>query len=128
MDSIKFQAPDPKDEDLEVEHSLPAKYGVCQDCKGCGSVLSEAIRNHGYSQEEMNEDPDFAEEYRKGGDGIYGVSCPTCNGLRVVLVPDESRANPKILKLYYTLKNEEARQRREDHRTYLMECGLYGEC
>lgn len=131
MNTITFTVTTGRDTEesplTETQVQLPAKYKVCPDCEGEGRVLTEAIRHHAYSREDMDEDPDFMEEYLKGGHGIYGVECPTCQGRTTVLIPDVSRARPAHLKLYNRLREEQDRQIREDHRTYLMECGIYGD-
>lgn len=58
---------DDLDWDVEEEHEVPHKNAVCSDCEGEGRVLTQSIREHAYTPEELHEDPDFFEEYKKMG-------------------------------------------------------------
>lgn len=65
----------------EVTHALPARWVVCHDCRGEGRTLNENLRG-AFTHEEFMEcfdDEDSRMEYMKGGSGIYGVPCKTCN-------------------------------------------------
>ena len=84
---------------------LPAKFEVCDTCGGKGSHVNRAIDGHGLSQEDFDEDPDFADAYFAGR---YDVRCETCNGQRVELVVDEATANPEHLQAYYDWLQSEA--------------------
>lgn len=64
----------------EVQVDLPAKYEVCDRCSGTGKHDHPAFSN-GFTREDMDEDPDFAEDYFKG---VYDVRCEECHGQRVV--------------------------------------------
>lgn len=66
------------------EDTLPAKYEVCPDCQGRGQYVNPSIDSHGLSSEDFDQDPDFAESYF-GGD--YDITCQSCCGNRVILVP-----------------------------------------
>lgn len=101
------------DDDVEVE--IPARFETCGRCEGTGRVMNEAIAEHAYSQDEWAlEDEEFKAEYMRGGNGIYGVRCPACNGRNVVAVPDEAAADPLILAAYH--------KRLRDDRAYEREC------
>lgn len=77
------------DEDIE----LPAVYEVCGRCRGSGTHVNPAIDGHGISaSDECWDDDDFREGYMSGR---YDVICETCNGNRVVLVPDEDSLTPE---------------------------------
>lgn len=89
----------------EVTISLPAKYEVCFTCQGEGKHVNPAVDGHGISQEEFDEDPDFAEAYFNGN---YDVTCDECKGKRVVPVVDEERANADDLKLYNEKLDDDA--------------------
>lgn len=86
------------DEGAEIVMEIPAKYEVCPRCEGRGTHVNPAIDEHGISPEEFAEDPDFEEAYFSGR---YDVACEMCKGLRVILVPDETKADKAILKAYY---------------------------
>lgn len=105
----------------EEDITFPSKKEVCPDCGGHGKVLNASIRYHAYTSEDMDEDPDFFEEYQRGPHGIYGVTCPTCNGRNVVDTIDEGKADPVQLQVYKILQREIRRDRLEEERTYRME-------
>lgn len=113
----------------ESTYELPATYEVCPNCEGEGRVLHEAIRSHAYSAEEFRDsfDDDEAAEYFKGGSGIYGVTCGTCRGERVVLVIDEravrTRHGATLLMLYHRQQDQRAQWDAEDRYTRMMENG-----
>jgi hypothetical protein len=113
----------------ETEIEFPARFEVCSDCEGEGSHFHPAIREHAYTAEAWNEeDDDFREEYMRGGRGIYGVTCGTCNGLRVVRVVDEARLTKeqeKIFELYQDQEYERDRADYEDRETRRRESGDY---
>lgn len=71
-----------------AEVEFPAKFEVCERCRGKGSHCNPAIDGNGLSREDFDEDPDFEEAYFRGD---YDVSCYECKGLRVVPVVDEER-------------------------------------
>ncbi|HEU01353.1 hypothetical protein LCGC14_1552590 [marine sediment metagenome] len=73
---------------------IPAVFGVCQTCNGKGHHVNPSIDSHGISAEEMYEDPEFAEDYFGG---VFDVDCNECEGLRVVLVPDDRNAKPEAI-------------------------------
>lgn len=76
--------------DDEVASVIPARFDVCPCCRGKGKTVNPAIDGHGISPEEFAEDPDFAEQYRNG---LFDITCPECDGMRVQLVPTEDGAN-----------------------------------
>jgi len=91
--------------DGEYEISIPAKYEVCDNCQGTGTQVNPNVDGNGLTPDDFAEDPEFAEDYM---DGKYDVQCLKCNGLRVVLVPNEKDANTTLLKLYHeNLKGEQ---------------------
>lgn len=74
------------DEDGDEQSlAVPARFEVCPDCEGTGRTLHASLRDHAYSREDFDADPDFEAGYFGGR---YDVQCPTCVGLRVVSVPD----------------------------------------
>jgi DnaJ-class molecular chaperone len=111
----------------EYTHEWPAKFAVCDDCEGHGTVLTESIRQHAYSREEFEEafdDDESREAYFKRG-GMFDVPCPTCKGNRVVREVDKERVSfmrhgKKLLELWE--KSEWARL--EDEAAYRAECEM----
>jgi len=99
--------------------------GVPAACAAPG--CEAAIREHVYTSEEWHdEDDDFREEYMRGGRGLYGVTCETCGGRRVVSVVDRRRLTleqKKLFKLYRAQESERAREDYEDARTRRLESG-----
>ena len=121
MPIITFTTTDPETEE-EVVHELPAKWVVCHDCRGEGRTLNENLRGV-FTHEEFMEcfdDEDSRMEYMKGGSGIYGVPCKTCNERTTVAEVDWKtlRArDPKLAKAY----EEHLREEREYQRLCEME-------
>lgn len=60
--------------------TVPAMYVVCALCDGTGKHVNPSIDANGLTSEDFAEDPDFAEDYRRG---TYDVSCYRCHGARV---------------------------------------------
>jgi RecJ-like exonuclease len=65
---------------LDSTEEIPAVYEVCDVCEGKGTHVNPSIDSHGLSAED------------------YDVSCVSCNGKRVVPMPDYSRMTPKVSK------------------------------
>lgn len=111
----------------ESEHEFPARFVVCSDCEGEGTHLHPAIREHAYTSEEWaDEDDEFREEYMRGGRGLYGVTCDTCSGRRVVPVVDARRLTleqKKLFELYEKQEDARVREDYEDARTRRLESG-----
>jgi hypothetical protein len=79
------ELPIPGDEFGETEERwIPIKFEVCPTCEGKGTHVDPNIDAGGLSQEDFDEDPDFAESYRSG---MYNQECNGCNGQRVVPIP-----------------------------------------
>lgn len=94
----------------DVEHTLPAKFVVCDRCEGRGKHVNPSIDGNGISAEQFAEDPDFKESYLRGD---YDVPCERCHGLRVVAVLNEERCSAQILKAYYKQQEAKARYQAE---------------
>lgn len=99
------------DEGDEITVQLPSINAVCHDCDGEGVTLNENLRG-GFTHEQLHEcfdeDESFA-EYKKGGHSIYGVTCKTCKGNKVVAELNE-RACPKDLLKRYRASQREDRE------------------
>lgn len=114
-----------------IMETLPAKFIVCPECEGHGTVLNPSMRNHCYTQEEFNEtfddDEDRAAYFQRGGK--YDVQCPNCKGKNVVMVVDEdactSDEQKRILNDYERWSNELWQSNIEDQRTMRGECGIW---
>lgn len=130
-----------KGEDMKIElsytnddgeqelYEFPAKYEVCSDCEGHGSVLCEGMRGHAYSMEDFDREfsYDEQEEYFKVG-GAYDVPCPTCKGSRVEKVIDLERLTKSQARIYNMIEEqaeEFAKELRDDAMTRRGECGIY---
>lgn len=113
----------------EVTHTFPARNAVCSDCEGEGSTLNEAIRQHAYSAEEFREEyPDEEDraEYFAGGRGMYGVTCKTCGGEKVMPEVATDRLSPDQVKIFaewQKQQEERAREEAQDRRTRWFEDG-----
>ena len=98
MAGIAFVYEDDQGDEIEIE--LPARYEVCGRCRGEGSHVNPSIDGHGITEDEWN-GPDWDDESRDAYmSGAYDVACEVCNGDRVVLVPDEERADRAMLARY----------------------------
>jgi len=84
MNTIKCEHYDHEADDV-VTTSLPARWEICGECDGDGK--SSAYLGD-FSMDDLNEDPDFAEEYFAGR---YDRACPCCKGAGKVLVVDRER-------------------------------------
>ncbi len=67
---------------------VPGKWAICGCCHGNGSH-AHAVDGNGLSSE-MEQDPEFMEEYLQGA---YDKSCEVCGGDGKVIIPDEERFN-----------------------------------
>ena len=74
------------DEDVLLTARFPVKWVVCPTCEGHGKHVNPSIDAHGLTQNDFDEDPEFAREYFSGA---YDVTCYECKGKRVVLERDE---------------------------------------
>lgn len=122
--SLKIDWEKMNDDGEEYIVEVPAKYAVCTDCEGVGKTLNENLRG-GFTQEQFDEcfdDEDSKSEYRKGGHGIYGVTCKTCKGRTTVLVPD---TDTKLGREYDKYLDEVAVENASDMRTMRMEMGIW---
>ena len=78
---------DDDEEECAETFTFRVCYRVCGLCNGKGSTVSAGIDCGGLSDQDMWEDPDFARDYFGGA---YDVSCPGCNGKRIVPAINES--------------------------------------
>ena len=72
---------------------LPVVRVVCPVCDGTGTHVNPAIDGHGLSQEDFDQDPDFAESYFGGA---YDIRCDHCGGKRVVDEVNEAECKRKL--------------------------------
>ena len=80
------------------------EYSVCPTCEGHGKIVNPVLSV--WTEDDRYDDPDGFEAMMEGR---YDVTCPECQGLRVV-TPSTS---------------QEFREREQDRRTSLMESGIY---
>ena len=92
------------DDGNEVEHQLPAEWVVCFRCEGNGKVVDPGVDGDGFTMSEMNEDPDFKEDYFSG---FYDIECPVCNGRTTVLDFAWDNFNEEQNKLYEQYEDQE---------------------
>jgi hypothetical protein len=85
---------------------MKTKWIVCPVCDGEGTTVNPNIDAHGLTAEDFYEDPDFAEDYKRG---TYDIPCRGCDGRRVV--------QPERI--------EELQQNAEDRRLAAREDGNY---
>jgi len=87
-----------------LEVKLPSKFEVCPTCEGKGTHVNPAIDGQGLTVEDFDEQgPEFKADYFAG---VYDVACHECNGLRVVMVVDRERCNPRELAAYQIQQQE----------------------
>ena len=118
--SISIEVVFEDDNGDEVVVDIPARYEVCSDCEGHGSVLNESMRFHAYTEEEFSDfsDEDREQYFKRGG--IYDVTCPTCKGKRVEKVVDEgARFTPEQAEALKAMREREA-----DRREYESMCRM----
>ena len=68
------------------------KWIICPTCKGEGKHVNPSIDANGITSSEMNEDPEFMEDYFNG---VYDIPCKECSGSgKVIETPEfwEERA------------------------------------
>jgi RecJ-like exonuclease len=86
----------------ETEYDLPAKFEICPSCDGCGTDRGRSVECDGggfTASEWAEQDEEFKEQYLSG---FYDRQCETCKGhTGRILVVDEERCDPKILKLFH---------------------------
>lgn len=93
------------DDGYEVTHHLPAKFEVCDRCRGMGTHVNPAVDGDGIPAHEFAEDPDFAEEYFSG---VYDVPCHECDGQRVVKRVDWAGVDADLAEKYREHLRDEA--------------------
>lgn len=81
-----------------------AKYIVCPQCEGEGSMVNRAVSV--WTESDRDEDPEGFEAMLEGR---YDVACDMCGGKRVVTQSEE----------------DDFRERRQDHFLMLREQGIY---
>lgn len=111
MPTIKVVMPDEYQvdpntgEEEVVMRDLDAKYVVCLICEGEG-FTSNYLGS--FSMAEIAEmDEEWEEDYFTGR---FDRPCEECDGARVLLVPDEEKADPEVLRIYREQQEEAAYQ------------------
>lgn len=67
---------------------VPFRWTTCDLCYGKGKVVNPSIDCGGLTRDDIDHDPGFEEDYFSG---LYDITCPLCNGIRVVPVQIEGR-------------------------------------
>ena len=94
-----------------LTRKLPAKFAVCDECRGKGSHLVEGMREAVYTWEDFAEDPEFQEDYFGGA---YDVPCETCRGQRVVAEPDRERLTRSEVRFLDMVERVQFEREREE--------------
>ena len=68
-------------EEVKITVEMPARWVVCEECQGSGTELYGSLKGHAFTMDEMNEDPEFRENYFGGA---YDVQCSRCKGRTTV--------------------------------------------
>ena len=114
--SISIEVVFEDDNGDEVVVDIPARYEVCSDCEGHGSVLNESMRFHAYTAEEFSDftDEDREQYFKRGG--IYDVVCSTCKGMRVEKVLDtDAKLTSEQKEALKLMREREADDREYEH-------------
>jgi len=113
-----------------IMETLPAKFIVCPECEGHGTIMNISMGGHAYTQEEFNkqfDDEDSAEYFKRGGK--YDVQCPHCKGKNVVLDIDAeacvTNEQKDIVKAYVIWQHELWKGEMEDRMTMRGESGQW---
>lgn len=83
-------------DDDEQPIRLPMHKEVCGRCRGEGTIVNPAVDGFSTS-DECWQDEDFRDGYLSGR---YDITCPDCDGLRVVDVVDEETLERNDPELY----------------------------
>lgn len=109
-----FYSEDENGDEIEITAHFPAKWEICDHCRGNGTHDHPAFSN-GISGEEFygEWEPEERERYM---DGFYDVSCDDCGGSGKVKVIDEdaiTEDQQDDLKDYYRQLRRQAAYDRE---------------
>jgi RecJ-like exonuclease len=123
MRTIRFAYED--DDGNETEFTIPARFEICDECRGEGRHTNRNIDGNGITASEWEEDWDdeSREAYFRGD---YDVDCEECDGSGKVLVPETENLTPKHredLERYEERQAEWARWDHEDRMTRRAESG-----
>jgi hypothetical protein len=104
-------------DDTDSEIELPFKWIICGACDGHGK--SSAYLG-AFTGEQMREDPDFADDYRRG---FYDRACDDCGGTGKVKVADFSRMTKQQRRDYRKQQRDSAEIDRIQQQERLFEGG-----
>lgn len=93
------------------ELTVPAKFIVCENCEGEGTVSVMGAMTTSEMAEILHDDPDFYGDYMAGH---YDEKCPDCQGKRVQLVGDEDKMTPEQLAIFLSYEESQAIARAEE--------------
>jgi hypothetical protein len=121
MTAVVFAGDDDFDEgdDSHLPIVVPVVWSVCWTCDGNGRHVNPSIDGNGLSREDFEDDPDFAEDYRRG---VYDVTCSECGGKRVSPALDRDRCDPRTLERAEKWFRDEADSRAEEEAERRMGC------
>lgn len=119
MPTIPYSYENEAGETQEV--ALPASWHICGTCDGDGT--SSAYLGS-FTREDFDEDPDFAEDYMRGG---YDRPCPTCGGTGKVAEVEVRKCFAFPLRQALRHMRNEARWKREAFLEHKHESLMLGE-
>ncbi len=97
---------------------VPAKWNVCDVCRGRGKHVDPGVDCQGLTAEDFHDDPDFAEAYHRGD---YDQDCNECGGRTTILVAEDNLSDEQKAAMEYlynwqadmaSFRAEEAAERR----------------
>jgi hypothetical protein len=100
------------EETAEMDCEVPGKYDVCPRCHGHGSITNPSIGAITGDEWERDWSPEEREDYVRG---VYDVTCPQCQGLRVVVIPDRSKLTDEDKAHLKQYRKEQREAREVDH-------------
>lgn len=112
-------------EEIEISVKVPAKFEICQRCRGEGKHVNPSIDGNGISREDFDADPDFEEGYFSGR---YDIRCEARCEEGKVRLPDFNACTPDqkdAVKAWEKHQEEVAQWDADDRRTRRMESGGY---
>lgn len=115
------------DNDEEYTISFPAKYEICDRCKGKGTHVNPNIDGHGITASEWENDWDF-EERENYMNGFYDVQCDNkCDYGKIIVIDYDILSDDMKKKAdeYYKRERDLAAERAYEARMRNAENGWY---
>jgi len=101
---IRIEEYENEDGNIEdIDHLLPCKFAICDECNGHGSYVNPSIDAGGLTQEDISDWDDYDREMYFGGG--YDVTCSECKGSGKVIVIQHEGLTGYDLKVYNLYKD-----------------------